>query len=74
MQAELKVRKDKNKEKEEEIAKQTLIMNDSDGILRKTELDYEKAEADLKNAEGELKETRKRLEDLEEECSYLIAK
>lgn len=49
-------------------------MNDTDGILRKTELDYEKVEADLKNADGELKETRKRLEDLEEECSYLIAK
>ena len=50
------------------------MLNETEAELRKAELDYEKAEADLKNSEGILVETRKRLEALEEECSYLAAK
>lgn len=49
-------------------------MNETDAIKRKAELDFQKSEADLKNFDSSLKETRKRLEELEEECSYLIAK
>ena len=74
LQLELEERKANNKEKEEESHKITTIFNETDTELRQAELDYEKAEADLKNAEGNLKDARKRLEVLEEQCSYLAAK
>ena len=74
LQKECSQRKELNKQKDEEIQKKTVILNETEGEMRKAELQCEKVEADLKNVEGELKEARKRLEELEEECEYLGAK
>lgn len=67
-------RKKLNAEKEEEIKKKTVILNETDAEMRKAELESDKVNSDLKNVEGELREARKRMEELEEECEYLRAK
>ena len=67
-------RKKLNAEKEEEIKKKTVILNETDAEMRKAELESDKVNSDVKNVEGELREARKRMEELEEECEYLRAK
>jgi chromosome segregation ATPase len=50
------------------------VLNEEAVTLRQAELDHEKGASDLTNYETLLRDTRKRLEGLEEELTYLVAK